>query len=240
MKNIILLAALLYSCVDTNAQLRIEQLPLSPIKVNTGFYVYGANNLAHEIPYSKINGSPFWNDDFITATLFVDDNAYGPCPVKLNLANKELHFLNNNGEEFTAQQGLVDKIIFHSQDNPHTILAIFYNDEELTQLHPKFNGLYVQQLNDGHTKLLKISRKTLSTTDSLFGTRKKYSFEEEETFFIRQKGKIQPLKKLNRKEILPILYLDKDLEKWAETQKISYTKEEDVVALMKKINQKRN
>ena len=48
----------------TYGQLRIEQAPLTPHKMNNGVFVYGADNLRREIPYTDINGSPFWKDAF--------------------------------------------------------------------------------------------------------------------------------------------------------------------------------
>lgn len=237
MKKALSVTTFLSCIIALNAQLRIEQLPLSPIKVNTGFYVYGANHLSHEIPYSRINGSPFWKDEFVSATLFVDDKAYGPCPVKLNLANNELYFLNNKGEELAVQHGLVDTIVFHG-NNANTIVTVFYNDDDVAELFPKLIG-YVQELNEGGTKLLKFTRKSVRTTDSLFGTQKRYSFVKEETYLLRQKNKVHRLNRLSKREIEPLLNPDPEVKRWAEVERINYSSEQNVIELINRMNRKK-
>jgi hypothetical protein len=103
---------LMMIAVASQGQMRIEQVPLSPIKSNTGFFVYGADRLMNEIPYSTINGSPFWNDNFLNATIYLDNGkCYGPCSVKINLATNDVHFLSSNGEEQIAEPGIIQKIV---------------------------------------------------------------------------------------------------------------------------------
>lgn len=88
-------------------------------------------------------------------------------------------------------------------------------------------------------QLLKISKKNLRVSDSLFGTKKKYSFYLEESYFIRQDNRVYSLKKLNRKEIIPFLYFNKDLENWVDKSKINFYKEKDVLAVLQYLNTKR-
>ncbi|MBC7828524.1 MAG: hypothetical protein H7122_12310 [Chitinophagaceae bacterium] len=224
---------------EASAQLRIEQAPLSPIKSNTGFFVYGSDNLNKEIPFSKINGSPFWNADFVKATMFLtNDEVYGPCPIKLNIATNEINFLNKNGEEFTAQPGLIKKIIFRKPDGSKNILAVFRNNFDIINIQPKFKDRYVQELNEGIIQLLKISTKTLKIGDSLFGTQKIYSFYLEENYFIKQTHRIHSLKKLNKNQILAFIPLTKEAKNWLDRNKINFSAEKDVLRFLEYLNTK--
>jgi hypothetical protein len=221
------------------AQLRIEQVPLSPIKSRTGFFVYGAGNLNSEVPYSKINGSPFWNSQFINATIYLTETKpYVSCPVKLNIATNEVHFLSKSGDELTAQTGMVEKIVFYKRDNSAEISTVFRNDFEVINSYPKFKDLYVQELNQGNIQLLKVSRKTLKVGDSLFGTQKKYSFHLEESYFLKHNNRIQALKKINKKEILQYMPLYKNLEDWINSNRIDFAIEKDVIRFIDYINQR--
>lgn len=220
----------------SHAQLRLEQVPLSPIKANTGFFVYGAGNFTSEIPYSKINGHPFLNPEFGDATLQIGGKQYGPCPVRLDIVSHELHFLNAAKEELIAQQGVVEKVVFTRMGNETDTLSVFRNDIEEINMQPRLNGLYVQEMNRGTLQLLKVSKKKLQSTDSLFGTQKKYSFVSEEFYFLKNKNRVHALKKLNRREVFPLLVLDKESQQWAEKHAVNYSKEEDVVALLSYVN----
>ena len=232
---------ILLSTTGVSGQLRLEQIPLSPVKSNTGFFVYGADNLKKEIPYSAIHGTPFWNTEFINATIYLNDGeANGTCPVKLNIATHEIHFLDREGRELVAQNGIIRKIVFHKRDDSGRVLTVFRNDIDLINAQSKYKGLYVEELNQGKTQLLKVSRKSLQVSDSLFGTKKKYAFRVEKTYFMMQNAKLYSLKKLSAKQILPWLYLDKPGESWTKKNAINFTSEKDILLLFDYLNNKNN
>src|SRR5687767_1421940 len=114
---------------QAEAQLRIEQMPLSPIKSNTGFFVYGADNLKKEIPYSAINGNPYWNPEFMNAIIHLSDGkSIGPYPVRINIASNEINFRNKDGEELTAQPAIIQKIVIYQADSSGKIFTVLRND----------------------------------------------------------------------------------------------------------------
>jgi hypothetical protein len=211
---------------------------LSPIKSNTGFFIYGAGNLNSEVPYSKINGSPYWNSEFVNATIYLACESYISCPVRLNIATNEIHFLNKSGDELIAKTGTVEKIVFHNTDSSVKNFTVFRKDFGVINSHPKFKDQYVQELNQGYLQLLKISRKTLKVGDSLFGTQKKYSFHLEESYFLKHNNRIRVLKKLNKKEILQYIPLYRNLEEWINSNNINFASEKDIVRFIDYINQK--
>jgi hypothetical protein len=230
------------SCVTVQAiaQLRLEQVPVSPIKSNTGFFVYGADNLKKEIPYSAINGTPFWHSDFLDATIYLPgERSYGPCAVKLNLATNEVNFLNHNGEELSAQPGIINKIVFHPPGDSTMIMTVFRNDIEVINTYPKYRNCYVQELNQGKIQLLSMSRKSITVTDSLFGTKKRYSFVLEQAYFLMTNTRIYALRKLHGKELRPILRLTNDEENWIATNSLNLSREKDVLAALDYLNMHR-
>jgi hypothetical protein len=233
---------IVFSCVTTQivAQLRLDQVPLSPIKSNTGIFVYGADNLKREIPYSTINGTPFWNSDFMDAMIYLTDGrSYGPCAVKLNLASNDVNFLNGSGEELTAQPGIINKIVFHAPGNPTFIITVFRNDIDLINVYPKYKNYYVQELNQGDVQLLRLSRKSINETDSLFGTKKRYSFVLEQAYFLRMNSRIYFLRKLHGTEIRPILRLSNDQQNWIATNSLNLSREKDVLATLDYLNKQK-
>jgi hypothetical protein len=119
-------------------------------------------------------------------------------------------------------------------------MTIFRNDFDLVNLHPKYKNWYVQELNQGDIQLLKLSKKNLNESDSLFGTKRKYSFSLEVIYFIKRDNIIQALPRLSGKDIFPIFRLNKDDEKWTVTNKINLSKEKDVLALLGHLNMRRN
>jgi ribosomal silencing factor RsfS len=232
---------LMMMAMVTHGQMRIEQMPLSPIKSNTGFLVYGADHLENGIPYSTINGTPFWQEKFLAATIYLkDEKSFGTCKVKINLATNDVHFLNSKGEEQIAQSGIIQKIIIHHEDSAGKISAVFRNNIEHINTRAEFANLYVEELNHGNWQLLKVSRKILQVSDSLFGTRKKYSFILKEAYFIKFSNRIQSLKKLSSKEIIPVLRLNTEQKKWISFNKINFAKEKDVLAVLNYMNAGRN
>lgn len=228
-------SAILFLIVtQANGQFRIEPIPLSPVKINTGFYIYGAGSLISEIPYSKINGSPFWNPEYIMATLILSNgNAVSRYPVKLNIVTNDVNFINDKGEEFTAGKGIIRKIIFHPPDSS---FVAFRNDLDLPNANQKPGDEYVQELNEGNIQLLKLSKKMLKVGDSLLGTQKKYSFYLQESYFIKQENRIHWIRKLSQKEIAYLITLDKDTENWIRKNNVELSKEKGVIALFGYLN----
>ncbi len=60
--------------------------------------------------YTDISGSPFWNDSWNTALLFLNNkNAVKVEKAKLNLYNGEVHFINKSNVELVAENDYIKK-----------------------------------------------------------------------------------------------------------------------------------
>jgi len=96
---------------------------------------------------------------------------------------------------------------------------------------------YVQELNQGPVKLLKVCDRELRTGDSMLRTMKSYYFVDGIDYFIQHENRIEKIKKLNREEVMKFLPQPPSIEAWIKESHISFTKEEDVLRLLEYYNQ---
>ncbi len=61
--------------------------------------VYNSQQLNNRIPYEKIKGIPYWRNDYMPALLYAPGNKlYGTFMTKINLATREVEYINKNGQ----------------------------------------------------------------------------------------------------------------------------------------------
>lgn len=220
------------------AQVLFETLPAtkSEGKIN----IYGRGTLSQRIPYEIIKGSPFWSDEWKSATLYgASPKEKWEQPIKLNLATNEIYFINNREEELVINDGLVQKIVFHDRNDPEKKEAQFINGVQPPFFsNNKINGI-LQVLNDGKYQLLKQSSRQVMEGDSLFGTLKKYFFRYQTHYFIANKNFVVPLQKLNKENCLHTVPDTKENQQWITQNKIDLRKETDVVAFLNHLNEKK-
>ena len=107
-----LVFCLLCASQFAHAQFAMDVMPNAK-PMDPSVIIYGASDLNNGIPYNRIQGSPFWNDEYRLATLFGDnDKEKWRVKTKLNLNTGEVYFLGKNEEELVAPPALVKKIIF--------------------------------------------------------------------------------------------------------------------------------
>jgi hypothetical protein len=208
--------------------------------------VYGSNNLNsnQRIPYNRINGSPFWKDEYQQATLIDRNNqVLGKAKVKLNLYTNEVYFLSPSGEERVAAAGKVRKVIFHDDDSVKKIKAVFENNLPIiTETNPRAeNPSFVQVFNTaGDWQLLKLTRVLFNSGDSLFGTQKRYYFANQVLYFLNDKyGQITKLRKLNKDNIGELINIDAAAEAWCRQNSINFKKEEDIARFIDYYNSRK-
>jgi hypothetical protein len=225
---------LLLPCSFAFCQVFLQSDPIGTSRDGV-LVVYGSNNLNsnQRIPYNKINGSPFWKDEYQQATLIDRNNqVLGKVRVKLNLYTNEVYFLSPSGEERVAAAGKVRKIIFHDDDSAKKIKAVFENNLPIiTEANPRAdNPSFVQVLNSGGDwQLLKLTRVLFNSGDSLFGTQKRYYFANLVLYFLNDKyGQITRLRKLNKDNIGELINIDSAAEAWCRQNSINFKKEEDI------------
>lgn len=238
MKNsfaLYILSAFIFSQVS--AQVFIEQGAGGTTR-DGALIVYGMNGASSKIPYDKIKGSPFFNSQWLKASLFdLNGKSVGKYDVKLNLVTHELHFLDKNGVELAANDGIASKVLFEDSIHDNRSPVVFNNSyEPISRLYNN-NRKYAEEMNAGEYCLLKVQIRTAIEADSLFATRKKYYFTDRFDYFLRINKKVEKLKKLQKQYILPFLPNSDKLEKWAKDNKLQLSREEDVIRLLDHCNQ---
>jgi len=183
------------------------------------------------LPYSRINGSPFWKDEFLPARIFTTTGKVYGSPIRLNLVTSEIHFLKN-GEEMVLIDENIDKIVFSREHDSATFLA---NLSPLLLNNKKENG-YIQVLNAGNCQLLKYTKRIVSSADSLFRTQKRYFFTDEVTYFLRFSDKIEKVKRLNKENISKLLPSASSFDAWINENKIDFKKEDNIVRFLNHYN----
>jgi hypothetical protein len=183
------------------------------------------------LPYSRISGSPFWKDKFLPAKIYTTTGQIYSAPIRLNLVTNEIHFLKN-GEEMVLVEMSIDRIVFYLEKDSVLFLANILNPLMNTK---KENG-YVEILNPGNYQLLKHTKRTVSSADSLFRTQKRYFFTDEPSYFLRHNEKTEKIKKLAKDNIFKLLPSALSYTQWVDENKIDLKKEEDVIRFLNHYN----
>jgi len=236
--SMFLLVSLLGILANGHAQVIMEAMPNAK-PMDASVIIYGSSNFSNGIPYNKVQGSPFLQDNWQWAILYgKNSKERWMVPSRLNLVSGEIHFKDKSGEEMVAPADMVHRIVFYRDKDTTKALAVFANDiaEPLVNIAGKNN--YTQLLNEGNYQLLKLQRKQVQETDS-FHIAKRYSFREETKYFLQYKGKTAALKKLAAADLLAYLPGAAAYQQWIDENKLNFKKEEDVVRFLDYYNSKK-
>ena len=181
----------------------------------------------------KISGSAFWNSEWVTAYLFdYEGRPYGAFPVKVNLLEQKVHYLNSRKVEMVAKEESLKRVEIRDAVDTGKILTAFeYNIPEVEHQLKQKNNL-VQELNQGSIKLLKVDRRKVESADSLFGTMKRYFYSDDAFYFIGNGQKVEKIKRLSADFILPHIPLASKYKAWIKEQNINFKLEEDCVRFL--------
>ena len=240
-RHIVYSIALLYMLVtgiSGKAQVIMEVMPnAKPMDASVIFY--GSNNFNNGIPYDKIPGSPFLNDDWQLAALFSEnDREKWLVKTKLNLTSGEIYFISKTGDELVAPAGMIKKIIFYAGNDTSKIASVYRSDYGEGLINSPYKNNFLQEMNDGNYQLLKLQRRPVITADS-FHIAKRYFYRDEVRYFVQYNNKTAPVKKLSADNILVYLPGSGADKGWIEQNNINLKKEEDVVRFLKYYNAKK-
>ncbi|MGI8634167.1 MAG: hypothetical protein ACR2KZ_02060 [Segetibacter sp.] len=182
------------------------------------------------LKYDNITGSPFYNSNYENAYLYKNGKRVGTVPIKINFLTDEIYCLQGE-KEFVVEDRKIDSVVFFNTPDS----AIFINRVANLLLRNKKVDAFVQILNKGDWKLLKYTKKELSSSEAGL-TQKKYSFSTDYYYFLKHKQKVEKIKKLDREILLSYLPSLDASRKWIETNKTDFTKEQDVVAFLNYYN----
>lgn len=228
----ILLAAIYSGCFYTaGAQVFVE---VGPVQNNRDAFssvtVYGSEGIRHKLPYEEIGGSPFWKRSWSKAFFYDQrDTFLGGYRARFNFVTNEVHYLDRNGAERAVIPGTLSKVIFMQEADSTAIATVFRANISEVVRKTTCKTCFVQELNQGHVKLLKITKRELKSKDSLFHTMKKYYFDDAAEYFLQYSGRYEKIKKLNKDKVFAFLPNISAYTEWIREKKLRFDKEEDFI-----------
>jgi hypothetical protein len=194
-------------------------------------------NLTNEnVDYSDVNGTCFWNQNWLRAKVVMKNGAIINVPkAKLNLYSNELHYLNEAGAERSVRNG-VDTVIFYSSAGASKLgifksfSGVFLNDKDAL-INDK--EVYAQILVSGKTQFLKVtSIKLIQRDTDPFLKKPEWRFEPKEKYFLERKGNTHELKGLNKNYLFALIEKEDNDDNWLKTQKNKLRNENDIIAFL--------
>jgi hypothetical protein len=199
--------------------------------------VYGSDGLQRRIDYSQIKGTPFWSDEWRRGELFIgSDTSLGRYDVKFNLVEQQVHFISRTGTELVPGNNKVSKVIIYSRADSTKPEIIFNRNVLHIQQFTRLKDCYVQELNQGRVRFLKILKRRVETGDSLFGTLKRYFFADQTEYYLQIGNWIEQVKKLNEETLFYLLPAARLYKDWIKEQRVNLKKEEDCTRFIKHFN----
>jgi len=188
--------------------------------------------------YDQVKGSPFWKEEYSIASLYTYDNLMlGKARVKINFLTNEIYYLDKKDIELVIPRDLISKMIIHPQGDTSKRLTLFRRSPSEFFVNEKPVEDYVQELNEGNLKLMKLTRRKVGSADSLFGTKKRYFFTTDEYYFVAYNKSINLVKKLSKENLLSFVPSSSTYDKWITENKINFRKEEDIIRFFNYYNQ---
>jgi hypothetical protein len=190
----------------------------------------GVGTGGQRLNYDQIKGSPFWKEEYSIASLYTYDNLMlGKARVKVNFLTNEIYYMDKQNVELVIPGDLISKLIIHPQGDTSKRLTLFRRSPSEFFLNEKPVEDYIQELNEGNLKLMKLTRRKVGSADSLFGTKKRYFFTTDEYYFVAYNKSINQVKKLSKENLLSFVPAASGYDKWITENKINFKKEEDIV-----------
>ena len=184
---------------------------------------------------SDLNGSPFWNDRWSKAFLYLKNgNLVKLAQVRLNIYSNEVDFINPHSVEMVLDASDFKKILMMKQDDTTRIAAVFecYHDF----IDNKGEGFF-RVLNGGKKQLYALYKAKLKEDpyDALLGKRTS-SFYTKTEYAISEAEKFTPIKSLDKKSVLAAITPDPKAESWLDINRNKLRNETDVVAFFTYLN----
>lgn len=183
------------------------------------------------INYGDMHGSPFWNDKWAPALLYLNRGTIVKLKqVKMNLYTQEVHYLDNNGAELAAETGLVSKVVFLKAEDSTKVLSVFEARPDYTDNNGK---AYFQVLDTGKVQLL-LLQKILRRQENYNALSGKWEsgFFSKYHYAISNNGRITPLTALNSNTIAAAIPADTVSKEWLRQNRNKLKNEAEVISFL--------
>lgn len=238
MKHHVLSAIVFLLTLQLHSQVILESGHSGATK-DGALIVYGSDNLRKAIPYESIRGNAYWKNNWTKAFLFnQQDTLLGSYQARFNFATGEVHFIDHSGTEQVAIPGTINAVVFMKEDDSTQIATVFKNNIPEIRKQASCKDCFVQELNQGELKLLKITQRLLKSKDSLFGTLRSYYFYDQIEYFIQHGELYDRVKRLSKDVALKFIPDLPAHDEWIRNNRIDFRKEEDFIRFLNYYNKK--
>ncbi|MEO6453286.1 MAG: hypothetical protein ABIN97_04400 [Ginsengibacter sp.] len=184
-----------------------------------------------DINYSEVSGNPFWNPEWQSAIVYINDVKAGRVYAKLNLVTDELYFLRDS-EELVLTGVNVTRLVFDKLPEPAVFISHIPN---LRLNNQDFQG-FAQVLNTGDYELLKYTVRKVLVADSVMGAQKRYTYYNDVYYFLKANNKVERIKKRNKESLLSYLPGASSFTEWITQSKINFNEEADMIRFLNYYN----
>jgi len=182
------------------------------------------------LDYKEVEGTCFWDDKWNPAVVYTTiEGRLKLKNVRLNFYSSEVHYLDQNNEEFVLQKGVVNKIVFLNSKDTAKVTGVF-------QSYESAKG-YLQVLKDGNTQFLKENSVALKKLDyNQFKAKDIYRFVSTKKYFIKDNGTLSEFTSISKSSVLSIIKSTDQIEEWLKSNHNKLKDEDDVVAFLEFYN----
>lgn len=228
----VLYISLLFS-FTANAQLGVLDLETKSVKYSDPSQI--GQKKPEMINYSDIDGSPFWNDKWNPAFLYINGGGIVKMKkVKLNQYTNELHYIDSKGVELVTNGDNVKKLVFVKAEDTNHILSTF---EAFPDYISNKGMAYYRVMNDGKFRLLILQKSVLNTApyDALLG-KAASNFFAKTYYALSDNGDFSSLKTIDKNLIIDKIHPDTAVEDWLKQNKNKLKTENEVISFFEFVN----
>lgn len=183
------------------------------------------------ISYDKIDGSPYWVEAFVPASLYDGKGYLATLQVRINLLTNKIHFLKDN-VDMIVDDNIVTRVVFHGNNDS----TIFIGQVPDMLVNNKPFNKYVQVLNAGKYQLLKYTTRIVTSEETPSHTSRTYQYKDTHRYFMRSEDRVDDVKKLSSENILIYLPVSSSYNNWVKENKINLKNEKDIIRFLNHYN----
>jgi hypothetical protein len=186
--------------------------------------------------YADIKGTPFWDEHWNAALLFLKTGAVVKAPkVRLNAYTNDVHYMDSKGMELAAEPGNIKKIILFKGEDTTKVQAVFESFADVTNMA---SAVFYKVLNAGNARLLELDKAAIKKApyDPL-QAKTDVSFFLKYYYAVERNGQIFQLKSLDKNAFYSVIYPDESEETCLKANKNKLKNAAEIVSFLNYYNQ---
>jgi len=185
---------------------------------------------------TDVSGSPFWNEEWKAAVVYIDNYMIFIPKVKLNLYTNDVWYTTPSGVVMTAKKEKVKGITFFTGPDTTRVLANFAylkNGDDNTYRYYEF-------MNAGKAHLVKLNTVTLNKgLFDPFTGKSEMNYVTQTAYYLYYNATITLLKGDNRETIFSVLQPGSAAKEWLDKSKNKLKSNADILLFLNYFNTQR-